>query len=111
MKTSKKICLYALTTSVLAVLSTIVAFAEDKNIDGGKLTFAKREGRKIALVEHAGAAGAFRGKPDNGGKGAISALNFRVFRGNAVFFKILFQKKSAVIVREDADIARAYTKL
>lgn len=42
MKTSKKVCLFALTTSVLAVLSTIVAFAEDKNIDGGKLTFAER---------------------------------------------------------------------
>ncbi|MBR4031366.1 MAG: OadG family protein [Clostridia bacterium] len=42
MKTSKKICLYALTTSVLTVLSTIVAFAEDKNLDGGKMTFAER---------------------------------------------------------------------
>ena len=42
MKTSKKIYLYALTTSVLAVLSTIVAFAEDKNLDGGKLTFGER---------------------------------------------------------------------
>lgn len=42
MKKSKKICLFALTASVLTVLSTIVAFAEDKNLDGGDLTFAER---------------------------------------------------------------------
>lgn len=42
MKKSKKICLFALTASVLTVLSTIVAFAEDKNLDGSKMTFAER---------------------------------------------------------------------
>lgn len=42
MKTSKKICLFALTTSVLTLISTVVAFAEDKNLDGSELTFAER---------------------------------------------------------------------
>lgn len=42
MKTSKKICLFALTTSVLTLISTVVAFAEDKGLHGGELTFAER---------------------------------------------------------------------
>lgn len=42
MKTSKKICLFALTTSVLTLISTVVAFAEDKGLDGGDLTFGER---------------------------------------------------------------------
>lgn len=42
MKKSKKICLFALTTSVLTTISTVVAFAEDKNLDGGEMTFAQR---------------------------------------------------------------------
>ena len=42
MKTSKKVCLFALTTSVLTLISTVVAFAEDKGLDGGKMTFAER---------------------------------------------------------------------
>ena len=42
MKTSKKVCLFALTTSVLTLIPTVVAFAEDKGLDGGELTFAER---------------------------------------------------------------------
>ena len=42
MKASKKICLFALITSVLTLISTVVAFAEDKGLNGGELTFGER---------------------------------------------------------------------